>query len=185
MPLPNHINAFSFPGYKLWLTTICSFLLILATLTGCGTTTDVTQNNIRGSNSRTKDLIFKTVSLHVSSEVSNNEIATELLDRSIGNELLLKRKQLVDKNGDIDLIVVIEDFKGVSKDARVWLGSLAGSSLLRAKIIVKQNNSTVHQFVLDTEGKGASNTADWWSGEGGSTEDMLQKSAEKIIAEII
>jgi hypothetical protein len=179
----------SFGSFKnsLWLKldSYLSLAVLLALLTGCGTTTDVTQLDSQGSASRKNNLVFKTVVLRVISEVPNNEIATEMLDRNIGNELLLKRKQLVDSNGDVEVIVVIKDFQGVSKDARLWLASLAGNSRLRANITVKQQNEIIHQFVLDTEGKGASNTADWWSGEGGSTEDMLQKSAQRIIAEII
>jgi hypothetical protein len=52
-------------------------------------------------------------------------------------------------------------------------------------VTVTRNGSNLMNFTLDTESEGASSTGDWWSGHGGSTEDMLQRSAVKIVNEIL
>lgn len=108
-----------------------------------------------------------------------------LLDRALAQEFLLRRKQVVE-SGDIKLVATVEQFEGVSQTARLWFGSLAGAAVLRVKVVITGANlSEPMSFVIDTQASGASSTGDWWTGHGGSTEDLLQRAAREIVDHIL
>ena len=171
--------------YKMqYINAICFIVLLVFQVLGCGTTTAIHSNNNPAS-AKTPKLVFKTLVLEVKTVVPESDEEARLLDRFLSTEFMLKRKQLVDTNGDVQVVAVITRLEKVSQTSRLWWGSLAGSARLRVDVTVTGWGSGVMNFTLDTEAQGAASTGDWWSGLGGSTEDMLQRSAVKIVSEIL
>jgi hypothetical protein len=129
---------------------------------------------------------FQSVSLEVKSKSPESKTEAQLLDRYLANEFLLRRKQLVTERADITVTATIEEFTGISQTARLWLGSLAGQGVVRVRVEVTGSGlSAPLVFVVDSRAAGASSTGDWWSGYGGSTEDLLERTAKEIINYIL
>lgn len=155
-------------------------LLPLSLLGGCGTSREV-----QYTGQEHDPVAFKTVVIKVKSEVPGTEEAEKQLNFALEVEFLYNKKQIVESGGDIEVAVVIKSLRDVPRASRVWFGSLAGSATLRAEIRVAGKKLKPFSFSVETESRGAGTTEDFLTGKGGSTQDMLERTAELIVAELI
>lgn len=152
---------------------------------GARAVTVISRPLLFSSNIASTRMRYTSLALIVKTDVPGSDEEVRLLDRFLSTEFIIRRKQLVESNGDVQVEAVIKRLEKVSQTSRLWWGSLAGSARLRVDVTVTRKPSSVMNFTLDTEAQGASSTGDWWSGHGGSIEDMLQRSAVKIVDEIL
>ena len=162
-----------------------SLLLPLCLLGGCGTSREVQYTDHREEGWEHIPLVFKTVVIKVKSEVLGAEEAEKQLNFAMEVEFLYKNKLIVKSGGDIEVTVVIKSLKDVPRESRVWFGSLAGSATLLAGVRVVGKKSKPFSFAVETVSRGAGTTEDFLTGKGGSTQDMLERTAEVIVAELV
>ena len=168
----------------LWLI-ILSLLLPLCLLGGCGTSREVQYSDPRVDGWERQSLAFKLVVINVKSEVPGTEEAEKQLNFSLEVEFRYKKKLIAKSGGDIAVAVVIKSLKDVPRESRVWFGSLAGSATLLAEVRVTGKKSKPFSFTVETVSRGAGTTDDFLTGKGGSTQDMLERTAEVIVAELV
>ena len=162
-----------------------SLLLPLCLLGGCGTSREVQYTDHRAEGWEHNPRAFKTVVINVKSEVPGAEEAEKQLNFAMEVEFLYKNKLIVKSGGDIEVTVVIKSLKDVPRESRVWFGSLAGSATLLADVRVVGKKSKPFSFAVETVSRGAGTTEDFLTGKGGSTQDMLERTAEVIVAELV
>jgi hypothetical protein len=167
-----------------FLTTI-SLLLLLFLLGGCGTTMEVQYPVNQDASEAHQPAVFKSVTIKVKSEVPETEEAEKQLNFAMEVELLYKKKKIVKSGGDIILAVVIKSLRDVPRESRVWFGSLAGNAEMRTDVTVKGGGLPPRLFTVETTTRGAASTDDFLTGKGGSTQDMLERTAQAIVEELI
>lgn len=154
-------------------------------LTACGTAMEVHYPSPEPDTAEVIPARFSRVVLEVGSSVPDTEEARKLMRFALEVEFLQKHKQLVQNNGDLEVSVVITGLKDVPRESRVWLGSLAGRAEMRTEIRVKGRQGKVSRFAIETLSQGATSSADFLTGKGGSTQDMVERTAAAIVAEIV
>lgn len=164
---------------------ILSLLLPLCLLGGCGTSREVQYSDPRVDGWERQPLVFKSVVINIKSEVPGTEQAEKQLKFSLEVEFLYRKKLIVKSGGDIEVVVVIKSLQDVPRESRVWLGSLAGSATLLAEVRVAGKKAKPFTFTVETISRGAGTTDDFLTGKGGSTQDMLERTAELIVAELV
>ena len=169
-----------------WLRNLARPALLaglLGLFTACGTQVEVWQ----GSEHETarQALAFSTLVLAVSSDLPGAEEAVTSLAFALETEFLYRHKRVVPQGGDLRVAVKIRHLKDVPRETRVWLGSLAGSSELRADIRVTGPWIKPFTFSIEAQSRGATTTEDFLSGKGGSTEDLTQRAAAIIVGELL
>ena len=160
-------------------------ILPLCLLGGCGTSREVQYTNQGVDGWEHDPVAFNTVAINVKSEVPGTEEAEKQLNFALEVEFLYKKKKIVASGGDIQVAVVIKSLEDVPRASRVWLGSLAGSATLRAEVRVAGKRTKPFTFSVETVTRGAGTTEDFLTGKGGSTQDMVERTAELIVAELI
>ncbi|MFZ1536017.1 MAG: hypothetical protein WAT23_01320 [Chromatiaceae bacterium] len=170
---------------KLLALLTLGLFLSLCLLGGCGTTREVQYTGPQADGWDHKPVDFKTVVIAVKSEVPETEEAKKQLIFALEVEFRYKKKSVVKSGGDIEVTVVIQSLNDVPRESRVWLGSLAGSATLHADVRIKGKTIKPFSFAVETISRGAETTDDFLTGKGGSTQDMLERTAELIVAELI
>lgn len=170
---------------KLLALITLGLILSLCLLGGCGTSREVQYTNQGVDGWEHDPLAFNTVAIKVKSEVPGTEEAEKQLNFALEVEFLYKKKKIVASGGDIEVAVVIKSLEDVPRASRVWLGSLAGSATLRAEVRVAGKRKKPFTFSVETVSRGAGTTEDFLTGKGGSTQDMVERTAELIVAELI
>jgi len=167
------------PIHLLSAVLTASVLMLSA---ACGTTTSVANYQ----KPLAKKPKFQSVGLKVNTQLAGKEEETRLLDRFVANELLLRRKQLLESGADINVVVTIEHLDGVSQTARLWLGGFAGDGTVRVKVVVTGGDlPDPVVFSIDSRTTGASTSDEWWTGYGGTTQDLLQRAAKVIVDQLL
>ena len=118
-------------------------------------------------------------------EVENSAEEAQQLKEFLVKEFKAKNKEIKDSEANAEMIVVMKHLKKVSRSSRLVWGSLAGKAEIRADVTITTTNAAPVSFTVDTSSKGASSAGGWLSGYGGSTEDALERTAAKIVSEIL
>lgn len=158
--------------------------LFFVLLNGCGTTTDIKREAPRELSPVRTDMEFMSITVQVISEVADTGSEVKFLENQLREQLINRQKTVVDSDADAEMFVVIKHLKKVSKGARLWWGSLAGKAEIRVNVTMTGKTVPPLNFTVDSEATGASSAGDWFSGYGGSTEDLLQRTATAIISEL-
>ena len=155
---------------------LLAVMIMMVVVSGCATTS--TMRDAQNGQITAQDIpsLNKTKSISVNVTTANQDYAKER--NILSDDLIAKMREdgyIVTSNNnaaDQKLEVNIIYLKRVSKEARFFLGVLAGT----AEVNVIVNVAAVErngQFILDT-------TAMDWTGFAGSTEQTLAKVAERI-----
>jgi len=163
---------------------ILGLIPLICLLGGCGTTREVQYTGTQAKGWDHNPVAFKTVVITVKSEVPGIEEAIKQLTFALEVEFLYKKKSIVKSDGDIEVAVFIKSLKEVPRESRVWLGSLAGSATVHAVVDVRGKHIKPFSFAIETISRGAGTTDDFLTGKGGSTQDMLERTAELIVGEL-
>lgn len=172
------------------MLTLCKYrFLIVASLvlllSGCGTTTNIKRDTPHEPSVASKNLKFESISVKVRTEVADTGEEARLLENYLRKQFVAKNKKVVDSDPDAEMIAVIKHLKKVSRGARLWWGSLAGKSEIRVDVSMRTRKSEPVHFTVDSEAKGASSAGDWFTGYGGTTEDIIQRTSVAIAAELL
>lgn len=153
-------------------------------LLACGTTSVIVPTSGLVSVETLPKIAFTSIQIEIKTEVADSEQEVQLLKEFLVKEFQNRGKIIVESRADAKMVATIIHLKKVPKTKRLWWGSLAGKAEAKIDIVFILNNDKAY-FTIDTGSAGASSAGDWLSGYGGSTEDMLERSAERIVAEIL
>jgi len=128
---------------------------------------------------------FSQVVLEVGSSAPDSDYARKLMRFALEVEFIQRHKKLVKTGGDLQVKVDITALKDIPRKSRVWLGSLAGTAEMRTEIRVRGRQGKVSRFAVETLSQGATSPEDFLTGKGGSTQDMVERTAAAIVAEIV
>jgi len=170
-----------------WAGRIAMLILLIAAaavIAGCGTTVNVKPEGSMSGKEIPK-LSFASIAIEVKTEVEDSQDAVKMFKESLANEFKERNITVVDNGADAKMVVEIKHLKKVSKTSRFFWGSLSGSAELKAKITITVKNSKSLNFSIDSSARGASGLGDFMTGYGGSTDDLLNRGAKKIIEEIL
>ena len=87
------------------------------------------------------------------------------------------------KRTDTTIFVTINHLVKKSRMGRLWWGPLTGSAELRATVQATTPQGQ-RNFQIDTTMAGTATVSGFFTGYGGSTEDLLARAADKIMQEI-
>jgi len=170
-----------------WAGRIVMFFLLIAAaavMAGCGTTVNVKPEESMSGKEIPK-LSFTSISIEVKTEVEDSQEEVQMFKKLLENEFNSRNIAVAESGTDAKMVVAINHLKKVSKTSRFFWGSLSGSAELKAKITITVKNSKSLNFSIDSSARGASSAGDWFTGYGGSTDDLLNRGAKKIIEEIL
>jgi len=160
------------------------FLLFLV-LSGCGTSLEVHYEGSDQAGWEPPSYRFKTLSLAVHSDVPDIEQAIKQLEFALEVEFAARRKRILPSGADLQVTVDIQSLTDVQRETRVFLGSLAGQARMRSRIRVTTPGKAPFVFAIETVSSGADTTEDFLSGKGGSTQDMVERTALGIVEELV
>jgi len=172
---------------KGFIGRIAMFFLIIAAaavMAGCGTTVNVKPDESMSGKEIPK-LSFTSISIEVKTEVEDSQEEVQMFKNLLENEFNSRNIAVAELGADAKMVVIISHLKKVSKTSRFFWGSLSGSAELKAKITITVKNSKSLNFSIDSSARGVSGLGDFATGYGGSTDDLLDRGAKKIIEEIL
>lgn len=159
--------------------------ILIFGLISCGTTSTIKPSGSLESLKNLPKLSFNSIKIDVKTEVEDSMWEVHLLKDFLADEFKAKNIEIKDSEADAEMVVVMKHLKNVSRGSRLWWGSLAGKAELRVDVTITTQNTAPVSFSVDTSSRGASSAGDWLSGYGGSTEDALERTAAKIVDEIL
>ena len=98
-----------------FFTFVGSILVI--NILACGSTTSVHYSPVQSSSAKSQNLPFTSLALVVKPDVPGSDEEVRLLDRFLSTEFIIRRKQLVESNGDVQVEAVIKQLEKVAKRA--------------------------------------------------------------------
>ncbi len=156
-------------------------LIVIAFLmSACGTTINLKPIEKSIPDKEFPKMFFTSIAIEVKTEVEDCREEIQMFKKFLTNEFKERKITVVESETDTKMMVVIKHLKRVSKTGRFFWGSLAGSAELKAEIIITKDISTL-SFFIDTSSQGASGVGDFLTGYGGSTDDLLNRTAKKIV----
>ena len=88
--------------------------------------TSVHYSPVQSSSAKSQNLPFTSLALVVKTDVPGSDEEVRLLDRFLSTEFIIRRKQLVESNGDVQVEAVIKQLEKVSQTSRLWWGKPSG-----------------------------------------------------------
>lgn len=165
---------------------IAFFMLIVAAflLSACGTTVNVKPTDGSLPSEESLKLSFASVAIEVKTEVEDSQEEAQMFKDFLANEFKERNITVAESGTDAKMMVIIKHLKKVSKTSRFFWGSLAGSAEIKADIAIKTKTAN-SSFFVNASARGASGFSDYMSAYGGSTEDLLNRTAKKIAEKIL